>query len=56
MTVYHWTCLGRPPHEPPCGAGGQYDHKAQTGDSGEAFKHGDATGHATNSHAAEWAA
>ncbi len=50
----HWICLGKPPHEPPCGASGQYEHTAKTGNSGPAWKHTDATGHATNTASLPW--
>lgn len=49
-----WSCIGSPPKTPPCGAEGQYDHTAKTGDSGPAWQHTKTTGHATNTHFVEW--
>ena len=54
--TYHWTCLGNHPNTPPCGATGVYEHTAKTGDTGPAWKHTAATGHATSTHLREWAA
>lgn len=50
-----WFCLGNPPKTQPCDAAGTYEHTAVGGDSGPAWKHTKATGHATNCASVVWA-
>lgn len=50
----HWICLGALPQSPACSAGGTYEHSAQGGDSGDAWKHTKATGHSTLAANSEW--
>ena len=54
VTTTHWACIGAPPQQPPCGAHGIYEHTAQSGDSGPAWKHMRATGHSTNTATGQW--